>query len=318
MTLRSHCCTDVPTAQREPPVTEQHPEQRAGIIAGVTACVIWGLLTIYWKQLHGFNAFELIGWRITASAIVMAITLTATRRWRFLAVLRHDRALLAQVGAAAVLLTVNWTAYVWAVVHGHVLETALGYFIAPLGTVTVGVLVLHEPLRRALKVALAFASAAVVVLTVSYGGVPWLALIIATSWTVYGYIKKHVPLPPVESMAAESFILVVPALIIATIFATHADSIPNSASHKELALAALSGLATVGPLMLFAYAAQRMPLTIIGPMQYIVPSMNFVIGWLIYDEALPATRLFGFALVWIGLVVLAADSLHRAAPARAG
>ena len=304
------------TAQREHQVTDRHEEQRAGIIAGITAYIIWGLLTIYWKQLHGFNAFELIGWRITASAIIMAIILTATRRWRFLAVLRHDRALLARVGVASVLLTVNWTGYVWAVVHGHVLETALGYFIAPLGTVTVGVLVLHEPLRMALKIALAFAIAAVVLLTISYGSVPWLALLIATSWTVYGYIKKRIPLSPVESMAAESFILVGPALALALVFATHADSIPNSGSHRELAFAAFSGLATVGPLMLFAYAAQRMPLTIIGPMQYIVPSMNFVIGWLIYDESLPTTRLFGFALVWIGLIVLTADSLRRARIAR--
>lgn len=304
------------TPQREQQVTEQHAEQRAGIIAGIAAYVIWGLLTIYWKQLHGFNALELIGWRITASAITMAIVLTATRRWRFLAVLRHDRALLARVGAAAVLLAVNWTTYVWAVVHDHVLETALGYFIAPLGTVTVGVLVLHEPLRMALKIALAFATAAVVVLTISYGGVPWLALAIAGSWTIYGYIKKHVPLNPVESMAAESFILAGPALALALIFARHANSLPNSASHKELAFAAFSGLATVGPLMLFAYAAQRMPLTILGPLQYIVPSMNFVIGWLIYDEALPPTRLFGFALVWVGLIVLTADSLRRARQSR--
>ncbi len=290
----------------------QHAEQRAGIIAGITAYIVWGLLTIYWKQLHSFNAFELIGWRITASAIVMSIVLTATRRWRFLAVLRHDRALLARVGAAAILLTVNWTGYVWAVVHGRVLETALGYFIAPLGTVTVGVLVLHEPMRRSLRIALAFAVAAVVVLTISYGGVPWLALIIATSWTIYGYIKKQIPLTPVESMAAESFILVIPAVAVALVLAGHADSIPNSASHTELIFAVFTGVATVGPLMLFAYAAQRMPLTLIGPMQYIVPSMNFVIGWLIYDESLPPTRLFGFALVWIGLIVLTADSLRRA------
>ena len=289
-----------------------HADQRTGIIAGVAAYVIWGLLTVYWKQLHGFNAFELISWRITASAVIMAIVLTATRRWRFLAVLRHDRALIARVGAAAVLLTVNWTAYVWAVVHGHVLETALGYFIAPLGTVTVGVLVLHEPLRMALKIALVFATAAVVVLTISYAGVPWLSLIIAGSWTVYGYIKKHVPLNPVESMAAESFILAGPAVALALVLARHAHSIPNSASHRELVFAVFSGLATVGPLMLFAFAAQRMPLTIIGPMQYIVPSMNFIIGWLIYDEALPATRLFGFALVWVGLMVLTVDSLRRA------
>jgi chloramphenicol-sensitive protein RarD len=201
---------------------------------------------------------------------------------------------------------------VWAVVHGQVLETALGYFIAPLGTVTVGVLVLHEQLRTALKVALVFAAAAVVVLTISYGRVPWLALALAATWTAYGYLKKHVPLTPVESMAAESFVLLVPAVALSIALAGRAGSIPTSASHTELAFALFSGLATVAPLMLFAYAAQRMPLTIIGPMQYIVPSMNFVIGWLIYDESLSATKLVGFALVWVGLAVLTADSVRRA------
>lgn len=292
--------------------TTPHHEQRAGIIAGVTAYVVWGLLTIYWKQLRDFDAFELIGWRITASAVIMAIVLTVTKRWVHLRVLLRDRALLARVGAAAVLLTVNWTSYVWAVVHGHVLETALGYFIAPLGTVTVGVLVLHEPLRRALKVALVLAAGAVVLLTISYGRVPWLALAIAVSWTTYGYIKKHVPLTPIESMAAESFILVAPAAAVAIALAGRAGSIPNSASHVELTFALFTGLATIAPLILFAYAAQRTPLTIIGPMQYIVPSMNFVIGWLMYDEALPASRLVGFALVWVGLAVLTVDSLRRA------
>ncbi|HQZ35968.1 MAG TPA: EamA family transporter RarD [Ilumatobacteraceae bacterium] len=294
----------------------QHPDQRAGTVAGITAYVVWGLLTIYWKQLHRFNAFELIGWRITASAVVMAIILTATGNWRAIGVVRRNRAVLTRVAVAAVFLTVNWTSYVWAVVHGHVLETALGYFIAPLGTVLIGVFVLHEPLRLALKIALGFAAVAVVVLTISYGGVPWLAFLIAISWTTYGYIKKHIPLTPVESMAAESFILLGPALAVAAVFATHADSIPHSASHKELVFAVFTGLATAGPLMLFAYAAQRMPLTIIGPMQYIVPSLNFFIGWLIYDESLPPTRLLGFALVWIGLIVLTADSLRRAHLAR--
>lgn len=289
-----------------------HHEQRTGIIVGLTAYFVWGLLTIYWKQLHEFDAFELIGWRITASAIVMAGVLTYTRGWQRLLTLMRDRALLLRVTAAAVLLTVNWTSYVWAVVHNHVLETALGYFIAPLGTVMVGVIVLHEPLRTAQKVSLTLAAAAVVVLTISYGRVPYLALAIAVSWTIYGYLKKHVPLTPAESMAAESFILVIPALVLAIALAGRAGSLPNSASGGELAYAALTGFATVVPLTMFAFAAKRVPLTIIGPMQYIVPSMNFLIGWLMYDEPLSATKLFGFSLVWLGLVVLTVDSVRRA------
>lgn len=296
----------------------QHPEQRAGIIAGAAAYTVWGLLTIYWKQLHGFNAFELIGWRITASAVLMVVALTITGRWRHLSVVRTDRRLFVRVVAAALLLTINWTSYVWAVVNGDVLETALGYFIAPIGTVAVGVLVLHEPLRLAQRVALTLAAAAVVVLTVSYGRVPWIALALAVSWTLYGFLKKQVPLSPLESMAAESFVLVLPAAALALALASRADSIPNGASSLELAYAALTGAITVAPLMVFAYAAQRVPLTIIGPMQYVVPSMNFVIGWLMYDESLPPMRMIGFALVWIGLLIMTIDSARRARLARGG
>ncbi len=159
-------------------------------------------------------------------------------------------------------------------------------------------------------------AAAVVVLTVSYGRVPWLALTIAVSWTGYGYLKKQVPLTPVESMAAESSILFLPAVVIAVLLAGRAGSIPNSATHVELTFALLTGLATMGPLMLFAFAAQRVPLTIIGPMQYIVPTMNFLIGWLLYDESLPPLRLFGFSLVWLGLAILSIDTARRARATR--
>jgi len=290
----------------------EHPEQRAGIIAGASAYFVWGLLTIYWKQLRDFNAFELIGWRISVSAVLMVGALTLTRRWGHLKGVARERRLLARVVAAAVLLSVNWTTYVWAVVNGHVLETALGYFIAPLGTVAVGVLVLHEHLRLAQRVAIALAATAVVVLTISNGRVPWIALAMATTWTLYGYLKKLIPLSPLESMAAESFVLVLPAAALAIALAGRAGSIPNSASGLELSYAALTGVATVAPLMLFAYAAQRVPLTIIGPMQYIVPSMNFLIGWLMYSEALPPLRVVGFGLVWAGLAIMTFDSAQRA------
>ncbi|HAP76286.1 MAG TPA: EamA family transporter RarD [Acidimicrobiaceae bacterium] len=289
----------------------EHPQQRAGIIAGLTAYVVWGLLTIYWKQLRAFDAFELIGWRIVASAAVMAVVLTVTRRWGRLRVLRGNRALIARVAAASILLTANWTAYVYAVVHGQVLETALGYFIAPIGTVTVGVLVLHEPLRMAQRVSLVFAVASVVVLSIANGRVPWLALLIAGSWTVYGYLKKQVPLSPIESMAAESFLLTPAALALAVALSGRTGSVASSANGLELTYVLLSGLATVTPLMLFAYAAQRVPLTVIGPMQYLVPSMNFLIGWLMYHEPLSAAKVAGFAVLWAGLAVLTADTVRR-------
>jgi chloramphenicol-sensitive protein RarD len=292
--------------------TDDDAHLRAGITVGIAAYVVWGLLTIYWHELDHFDAFELIGVRVICSTVTVAIALTVTRRWRHLRPVVARPRLLGRVALTAVLLTVNWTSYVYAVVHGRVLETALGYFIAPVGTMLVGAFILHERLRRAQWLAIGFAVAAIVVLTASYGRVPYLALAIAVSWTVYGYLKKQVPLDPLDGMAAEVFILVVPAIVVVAVASGSPTSIVHSASAGELGLLSLSGLVTLVPLTMFAFAAQRVPLTVLGPMQYAVPTINLLLGWLVYHEALPPSRIAGFALVWVGLVILTTDSLRRA------
>jgi chloramphenicol-sensitive protein RarD len=288
-------------------------ELRSGVITGLVAYLVWGLLTLYWKLLKEFKAFELVGWRVMSAAVIMAITLTATRRWSHLRVVLTDRRLLGRVTMAALLLTGNWCTYVWAVVHGNIIETALGYFMAPLGTVAVGVIAFGERVDRAQRVAIGFALVAVVVLVVSYGEVPWIALILATTWSAYGGLKKRVPLTPLESMSAETFVVLVPAIVTALLLAGGSGSIPNTATAGELILVLLTGVATVVPLMLFAWAAQRVPLTLLGPMQYIIPTINFLLGWLLYHEDLPLSRVAGFALVWIGLVVMTIDTVQRRA-----
>ncbi|MEO5898663.1 MAG: EamA family transporter, partial [Ilumatobacteraceae bacterium] len=154
--------------------------------------------------------------------------------------------------------------------------------------------------------------AAVVVLTVSYGRIPYLALAIAVSWTIYGFLKKQVPLNPIDGMAAEVFLLVIPAIVVVAAMAGRSSSIPSSGNGKELFLLLFSGLVTLLPLTMFAFAAQRVPLTILGPVQYSVPTINLLLGWLAYHEALPLSRVIGFALVWVGLVVLTFESVHRA------
>lgn len=277
--------------------------QRRGVVAALAAYLLWGLLTVYWRQLHHFNAFELIGWRITSASTVMLIVVTAARRWRVVRPTRWWR-----VAACAVLLATNWTCYVWAVVHDHVLETALGYFISPLLTAALGVVVLKEHLRRPQVFALSMAGVAVVVLTVANQAVPFLALAIAGSWTAYGYLKRDTGLAPIEGMAVESWVLLVPALVLVVAKSHAAESIPNSATTLQLVLAALTGVATVVPLLLFSYAAPRVPLTVIGPMLYLVPGINFLLGWIAFHEAMSATRFVGFALVWASLVVLFIDS----------
>ena len=289
---------------------------RQGILVGVAAYALWGMLTVYWHELDHFDAFELISWRICLSAVVMAIALTVTRRWRFLIPVLRDRALLGKITLAGVLLTVNWTSYVYAVVHGHIIETALGYFMAPVGTMLVGVIVLGERLRRAQMIAIGFAVLAVAVLTISYSRVPWLAIAIALSWTVYGYMKKQVPMTPLDSMAAETFVLLIPALAVAVVLAGRSTSIPSSATAGDLALLMGSGVVTIVPLTMFAFAVQRVPLTILGPMQYSVPTINFLLGWLVYDETLPVSRIVGFGFVWVGLAVLTVDSARRARAGR--
>jgi chloramphenicol-sensitive protein RarD len=295
-----------------PGVSERNDAQlRSGIVSGFAAYTVWGLLTIYWKSLDGFAAFELVGWRVMSASVLMAGVLTVTRRWPHLRPVLADRALLGRVALAAALLTCNWCAYVWAVVHGNVIETALGYFMSPLGTVAVGVIAFGEHLDRAQRIAIGFAVAAVVVLMVSYGSVPWIALLLASSWSVYGGLKKKVPLTPVESMSAETFVVLVPAIVIAIAMAGNAGSIPSTASTAEMALVLLTGVATVVPLMLFARAAQRVPLTLLGPMQYIIPTTNFLLGWLVYHEKLPPSRVAGFALVWVGLAIMTVDTVRR-------
>ena len=187
------------------------------------------------------------------------------------------------------------------------LETALGYFMAPLATMILGVTVLGEPASRLQKAALGLAAAAVVVLTLSYGRPPWIALVIAVSWSLYGLLKRQVPLTPIESLAGETLILLVPAVILVAVVAGRSDSVPSSATAGDWALIALTGVVTAVPLLLFAVAAQRVPFTLLGALQYLVPTINLLLGWLVYDESMPADRLVGFALVWIALIAVTVD-----------
>jgi chloramphenicol-sensitive protein RarD len=281
-----------------------------GIRAGIAAYTLWGLLTIYWKQLTGFNAVELIGWRILSASLVMSVVVSAQRRWPAIRAALTDRDLAIRIAIAAALLTGNWTSYVYAVVHDRVIETALGYFMAPLGTMVLGITVLKERPSPAQKIALVLATVAVVELTVSYGRLPIAALVMAVTWSTYGLLKRRVPLPAIESFAAESFVLVVPAAIIVAVFASSAGGAPRTGDAAELSLIALSGVTTAVPLILFAFAAARVPFTVLGPLQYLVPTINFLLGWALYDEELPWSRLLGFSLVWAALLIVTIDGVR--------
>lgn len=287
------------------------------MIAGVVAYVTWGLLTIYWKELHGFPPFELIGWRIMASFFVLVALAVANRRVKAIAAAAFSKQLAARIAAAALLVTVNWSSYVWAVSHDHVIETALGYFMAPLLTMWLGVAVLKEKLNTAQKTTITLAVVAICILTVSYERLPILALLIAGSWAFYGLLKRQVPMSSLDSLTAEMMWLIVPAIVLAITQSSQSSSITVDADGAHWVLVILTGLITVVPLWMFGFAAKRVPLTVLGPLQYSVPTINFLLGWLAYNEELDATRVLGFAFVWAALVVLGIDTARRSQRARA-
>jgi chloramphenicol-sensitive protein RarD len=291
-------------------------ERRRGFLSGHSAYILWGLLTLYWHELTGLDAFGLIAWRIVWSVAVLAILLTIVKRWSDLRqVLVARRAL--PVTVAAIALAANWTTYVWCVTHGRVVETALGYFLSPIGLVVAGVVMFHERLRRAQIVALGLCGVAVIVLAVGYGSPPYFALLIAVSWTVYGVSKKRAALPPLEGLAAETIVLLPVALALLLVMQAGGDGSLEGASTLQLVLVPLTGVVTTVPLLLFAYSARRVPLATLGWLQYWVPTINLVLGVAVYDESMPAWRIAGFALVWIALALITIDGIHasRTSPA---
>jgi chloramphenicol-sensitive protein RarD len=300
--------SDVARTTRAPVRTVQR-----GVQLGVAAYLLWGFLTIYWKQLSAFDAFELIAWRMSCAGVVMAVIVTARRTWpNIVEALRHGPTARRLV-MASVLLTLNWGSYVWAVTNDRVIETALGYFIAPLATMAIGVFVLHEEPSTSQRVAFGLAAIAVVILTVSYGRPPWIALLIAGTWSLYGLAKRRVPLGAVDSLAGETFVLFVPAVVAVVAFSLRSDGVAQSAGATDWALVMGTGVVTAVPLLLFAAAAQSIPFTLLGPLNLLVPVINFGLGWLLYEEAVPVDRLVGFAFVWVALAVVMWDRVasHR-------
>jgi chloramphenicol-sensitive protein RarD len=286
----------------------------------VAAYTLWGLLTVYWKQLAGFAALELIGWRVVFAAIVMVIVVLARGTWPTVVAALRDRRTLARLAVAGTLLAANWLAYVGAVVSDRVIETALGYFMAPLATMLIGVLVLGEQMTAAQAAAFGCAAAAVVVLTVE-SGPPWIAIVLAATWSAYGLATRRLALGPIEGLAGETFVLFAPAvgfLLVASLLGggtpdgTGNGTIAATAGPADWLLLAGTGVVTAVPLMLFAAAAKTVPFTLLGPLNLLVPVINFGLGWAVYGEPMPASRLIGFAFVWVALGLVTFDRVRTA------
>jgi chloramphenicol-sensitive protein RarD len=285
------------------------PALRSGFTAGVVAYLLWGLLPLYWPLLKPASATELLAHRIVWSLLFLVALIAATKGVsRLRAVERRQVRLLA---FGSVLVAINWGTFIYGVNSERVVETSLGYFINPLVTVALGVLVLKETLRPAQRTAVLIALAAVIVLTVDYGRPPWLALTLAFSWAAYGLIKKRADVDAIESLSIETAVLFLPALaLIATLTASGEGTVTTEGA-GHVALLVGSGAMTAVPLLFFGAAAVRIPLVTLGLLQYIAPVMQFLIGVLVYGEPMPASRLAGFALVWIALTVFATDAFRR-------
>lgn len=283
-------------------------DSRRGFGFGVGAYLLWGLFPLFWPLLKPAQPGEILAHRFVWSLAVVLAILVVQRRWRWISVLLRQPRRLGLLVLAAVLIAVNWWTYIYGVNSGQVVETSLGYFIGPLVTVMIGVLVLRESLRRVQWVALGLGAVAVLVLAVDYGRVPWIALVLAVSFAGYGLIKKVLSMDAVQSLAAETAVLFLPALGYLILLDGGTFTL-TSPGHD--ALLATSGVVTAIPLLLFGAAARRLPLSTIGLLQYIGPALQFLIGVWIYHEPMPLSRLIGFALVWTALAVLTFDGLRN-------
>lgn len=255
---------------------------------------------------------EILGHRVVWSLAFVLVLLLLRRRWAWVADLAHDRRRLGLLLVAATVIAVNWGLYIWAVNNHHVLQASLGYFINPLVTVLIGIIAFRERLRSAQWVAVGLGVLAVLVLTFGYHQPPWVGLTLAVSFGTYGVVKKVVGMPAVESLSVETAMLLLPSLgYLAWLEAAGQAAFPHQGpGHTALMVGV--GVITAVPLLMFSAAAPRVPLTTLGLLQYITPSMQFLLGVVVFNEALSPVRLAGFALVWTALIVFSVDGLRSA------
>ena len=293
-------------------------EARRGLWVALAAFVVWGLMPLYWHLLKAVPSLQIVAHRVVWSALLVAAWLgwTQGRGW-FAKVLAQPR-LARLLALSGLCIGVNWGLYIWAVNAGHVVETSLGYFINPLLNVVIGTLFLREHLRPVQWVSVAIAGAGVLWLTFNYGSFPWIALTLALSFGVYGLIRKLAAVDPIVGLGVENAVLLLPALgYVVFAEATGQGGFFGDWGAAIDALLLVGGALTALPLIGFAFAVRRVPLSTIGLMQYLAPTMQFLIGVRLFREPFDVDRAIGFALIWSALAVFMADSLRRARATRA-
>ena len=278
-----------------------------GLLYGIGAYVLWGFFPIYWKLLHHIPALELIGHRIVWSFLLLSAIILVTRKEADFRASLNARTV-GIYSVAALLVGGNWLTYVWAVNAGHIVETSLGYFINPLFSVLLGVVVLREKLRPAQWVPILLALIGVVYLTLTFGRLPWIALTLAFTFGFYGLVKKLAPLSSRYGLTLETGLLFIPALVYLGIAQVNGTGAFLYTGMTDAGLLVGAGVVTTIPLLMFASAARRIPLTSIGVLQYLAPTIQFLIGVFLYREPFDHTQLIGFSLVWVALILFWGES----------
>jgi chloramphenicol-sensitive protein RarD len=282
---------------------------RQGLLAAAAAYLIWGLFPLYWKLLSSVPALQIMAHRIVWCALFVALWLVMREGWAWTRTLSGR--LLAMLAGSSALIALNWWLYIWAVNSGHIVETSLGYFINPLVSVLLGVLVLRERLNPRQWLAVAVAAAGVLWLTTQAGRLPWIALLLAASFAGYGLIRKLAVVPSVQGLMVESGLLLVPALLFLAWLSSQGASIFGHANRTTDALLVISGLVTALPLVLFAYGARRIPLSMVGILQYLAPTLQLGLGVLVFHEPFTRMQAIGFGCIWAALLIYAMDGLYR-------
>ncbi|HRJ45353.1 MAG: EamA family transporter RarD [Caldilineaceae bacterium] len=280
-----------------------------GFLYALVAYIMWGLLPIYWKLLHSVSAAAVLSHRMVWSLVIVALILTVRKEWAWIR--RVDRKAVLTFLAVAVLLIINWYTYIWAINQGFIVESSLGYFINPLVNVLLGGLFLGERLRPVQKVAIAIACGGVLYLTLNLGALPWIALTLAFSFGFYGLLKKTAGLNALEGMGLEMAILSVPALAYLLLSGDPASPSLLTGTPYISAMLVGTGIVTAIPLLAFAAAARRLTLTTLGLIQYLAPTLQFLIGVFVYGEDFTPARAVGFVLIWIALAIYSGETILR-------
>ncbi len=287
-------------------------ERRRGTAAGLSAYLLWGCFPLYFPLLEPAGGLEIVAHRVVWSLLFVALLLTVLRRWALVRAAVTDRRTMLVLAGASLLIAANWLVFVYGVNSGHVVETSLGYFVNPLVSVLLGVVVFSERLRPLQWTAVGLAAVAVVVLTVDYGRPPWIALTLAATFGAYGLLKKLVRVEAAPGLLVETLVALVPALVVLGVLQATGRGTAGTEGAGHLLLLMASGVATAVPLLLFAAAARRIPLSTVGLLQYVTPLMQLALGVFVFHEPMPPARLAGFAIVWAALAVFTVDSLRSA------